>query len=252
MSGGGQHSVDAKVTWSGGLDPRVRLVIATVFAFVVVSLSSFPALASGLLLSLLALAFAGVSARSVFRRLFAIDVLMLLVVATLPFAIPGEPLLQWGSLAASREGALRAAEIVLKANAVALMLLALLEDVSTPALGHALQRLGLPDRLVHVLFFTIRYLDVVGGEYQRLRRAMIARAFRPRTDWHTWRTFGWLVGMVLVRSFERAERVLAAMRCRGFDGRLHSYAELRLRPADGVFVLASCVMVAMLLWLERA
>ena len=35
---------------------------------------------------------------------------------------------------------------------------------------------------------------------------------------HSYRTFGYLVGMLLVRSFDRSERVLAAMKCRGFRG----------------------------------
>lgn len=250
MSSGGGALPGGDTAGSTSVDPRVRLLAATVFAFVVVSLAAVPALAAAVLIAAVGVVVARVPAAAVFRRLLALDALMLLVVATLPFAIPGEPLLQWGGIVASREGMQRAVEILAKANAVVLMLLALLHAVPAPTLGHALQRLGLPDRLVHLLFFTVRYLDVFGAEYLRLRRAMTARAFRPRTDRHTWRSLGWLVGMLLVRSFERAERVLAAMKCRGFDGRLHSFADLRLRAIDGAFAFAGCGLVTALLWLD--
>jgi cobalt/nickel transport system permease protein len=238
------------IAGAGGIDPRVRLLAAFAFAFVVVALDGAWALTTAVLLAVAAVAVARVPARVVLRRLLALDALMVVVLVTLPFTVPGEPLAAWGSLAVSREGLLRAIQIVAKANAVVLMLLALLDRVPAVMLGHALQRLGLPDRLVHLLFFTLRYLDVLGGEYARLRRAMTARSFRPRSDAHTWRSLGWLVGMLLVRSFERAERVLAAMKCRGFDGRLHGFADLKLRAADGAFALSAGIVLASLLWLE--
>ena len=43
---------------------------------------------------------------------------------------------------------------------------------------------------------------------------------------------GWLFGMVLVRSAERAELVLAAMKCRGYRGELHVISDLRMTAVD--------------------
>ena len=47
---------------------------------------------------------------------------------------------------------------------------------------------------------------------------MRARGFRPRTSRHTWRSYGNLMGMLLVRALERAQRVEEAMLCRGYNG----------------------------------
>ena len=38
---------------------------------------------------------------------------------------------------------------------------------------------------------------------------------------HTYRAYGYLVGMLLVRSLDRSERIVAAMKCRGFRGRFY-------------------------------
>ena len=158
-----------------------------------------------------------------------------------------------GPLTASREGLWQAITIALKANAIVLVLLALVGTMNAAVLGQALRRLGVPASLIHLLFFTVRYIEVLSREYHRARLAMKARAFRPRSDLHTWQSFGYLIGMLLVRSIERAERILAAMKCRGFDGRLHPRdTTLALRPHDAVFAASWAVVSAVLLVLDRA
>jgi cobalt/nickel transport system permease protein len=236
------------------IDPRTRLLGTTAFAVVVIALQDAVALAAAVALAVLAVLAARVPARTVLRRLLALDGLMLVVLATLPFSVPGEAVATVAGIGISREGIGLALGIAARANAIVLMLLALLSPVSPAALGHALGRLGAPAALVHLLLFTIRYLDVLADELARLRRAMKARCFQPRTDGHTWRSFGWLVGMLMVRSFERAERVLAAMKCRGYDGQFRTLEgdNTRLASADLAFGCAAMVLLAGLAWLEAA
>jgi cobalt/nickel transport system permease protein len=57
---------------------------------------------------------------------------------------------------------------------------------------------------------------------------------------HAYRTVGQVTGTLLVRGADRADRVAQAMRCRGFEGRFHSLATFRTRPAD---VLMFALMV---------
>ena len=61
---------------------------------------------------------------------------------------------------------------------------------------------------------------------------MKMRGFRPRMNWHTYRTYGYLVGMLLVRSLERSERIVAAMKCRGFRGRFYLLDHFAFSSAD--------------------
>lgn len=96
----------------------------------------------------------------------------------------------------------------------------------------------MPPTLISLLIFTVRYIDVLHQEYQRLRAAMKARGFRPRNNRHTYRTFGHLVGMMLVRAVERSERILDAMKCRGFNGQLPLLDKLAFSANDVAFSLA--------------
>jgi cobalt/nickel transport system permease protein len=117
-------------------------------------------------------------------------------------------------------------------------------------LGHGLLALRVPERLVQLLMFTIRYIETLREEYNRLRAAMKMRGFRPGTNWHTYRSFGYLVGMMLVRALERSERVLGAMKCRGFTGRFVLLQDFRTTRQDWLFVAAMVAGVLVLIGIE--
>jgi cobalt/nickel transport system permease protein len=229
----------APMVRAASLDPRLRVVAAVAFALVVVSLDTLPLLAASFVLALLAGALARLPVGPTLRKMAGMDAFMAPVLLFLPFTLPGTPLAELGPLTASAEGLHRAFEIVLTANAVTLTLFALVGTLEPAALGHALAGLGLPERLVHLMLLTVRYIALLHEEHARLRLAMRARAFRAKADRHTWRSLGWLYGMLLVRSAERAERVLQAMKCRGFAGRYHLLEEPRLGPRDLLFAAAT-------------
>lgn len=219
------------------LDPRTRVVAALAFALVAVAARDLAAQGLALALAAALAVLARTPWRATCRRLLALEGFMLLVLASLPFTIPGTPLFDLWGWQASAEGLTRALAITLTATAVALAMFALLGSLDGMALGHALARLGAPARLVTLLLFTLRYTEVLGREYARLRLAMRARAFRPRAGLHSWRAYGHLVGMLLVMSVERSERIHAAMRLRGFTGSFPLLDEGRAGRLDWGFGL---------------
>ncbi|WP_272699914.1 cobalt ECF transporter T component CbiQ [Desulfovibrio sp. Fe33] len=225
------------------MDPRIRLVAALVLSVPVALLPesrpAWLALAAGLIL----VKMARLDLLVVLKRLLMVNFFIAFLWFFLPFSVPGEPVFDLGPLHATAQGIDRALLITVKSNAVVISLMALLGTISIQNLGPALQQLGVPDKLCHILLFTHRYVFSIYQEYTTMRQAMRARGFKPRTDRHTYRTFAWLVGMLLVKSWDRAERVQGAMRCRGFHGRFYSLAAFRTRPPDYLF-LAACVALS--------
>ena len=122
--------------------------------------------------------------------------------------------------------------------------MALMGTIAVQDLGPAMQQLKIPNKLCHILLFTYRYIFVIHQEYMTMRQAMTARGFKPRTNRHTYRSYAWLVGMLLVKSWDRAERVHGAMRCRGFLGRFYTLTEFTTHPKDYLF-LAVCLLFAL-------
>ncbi|MCW8883684.1 MAG: cobalt ECF transporter T component CbiQ [Motiliproteus sp.] len=236
--------------WLSQSDPRLRVILALLLALVTVNLSGL-AILGFLLISALSLALsAGIPFSHLLKRLLAFEGFMLLVLLFVPFSIAGDSILQLGPFAASEQGLERAITIVLRANTVVIGLLALLGTMEPEVLGHSLAKLKLPEKLVHLFLLTIRYIGVLYDEYQRLRQAMRARAFVAGSNRHSWRSFGWLIGMLLVRSLQRSQRILGAMKCRGFHGQFYLLDNQRWQNRDSIFLTVAVTLLAIPLTLD--
>lgn len=233
------------------IDPRVRVAAAFLFAIALVTLSDPVALAAALAVGMALLTVSGLPFGPTLRRVAAMDAFLVFVVAMLPFTMPGETIVTFFGYPGSFEGLIRAIDIALTANAVALTSTALVGGMEGATLGHALHRLKAPGRLVYLFLFTARYIDVLREEYLRLRGAMKVRGFRPKNNRHTYVSLGYVVGMTLVRALERSERILAAMKCRGFSGRMPiPWDDFQIRGIDYIFLFGVAVVVAGLVLLD--
>jgi cobalt/nickel transport system permease protein len=128
---------------------------------------------------------------------------------------------------------------LLAAKAITLVTLLLVIQATAPLEVNlkAAHSLRLPGLLVQLALLTYRYVFVLADELRRLRIALRVRGYRNRVRRHSYRTAGHLAGTLLVRGYERAERVGQAMRCRGFNGQFRSLTAFSTRPRDVVMFL---------------
>jgi len=216
------------------LDPRLKLVAALAWAL----LAALAGTNSAALFALAgALIFAGLGRLDpgpTVRRLAVVNFFLVFIWLSLPFSfsVPGESVLTLGGLTVTRPGLALAWLLTLKINAAALGALALLGTSSITQLAAAARRLGAPEKLTAVFLLTLRYFYVLKLEYLRLRQALRVRAFRPGLNLHTLRTYANLVGIILVRGVDRAERIHVAMLCRGYSGRFRSHDSFRWTGRD--------------------
>lgn len=215
-----------------GLDPRVRIVMAVLYAFAVALSNRFPALLPALGFSLALIGMSRLPLWEVAKRVALVNGLVLFLWLILPITYPGQALFSLGPLTATREGVYVSLRITIKSNAILLAFIALIATTPVATLGAALGRLRVPEKIIHLLLLSYRYIFVMEEEYRRLIRSTAVRGFRPSTRLHTYRTFAYLVGMLFVRASERAERVHMAMLCRGFSGRFHSLHEFSCTRRD--------------------
>ncbi len=218
-------------------DPRVKLILAAIFAFIVALTSKVSILIAAFLPAFLWTVLARFHLRELFRRLLPLNFFLLIVLLTVPLTTPGKPIFKIGALKASQEGMLLAGLIFWKSNLILWATIVLLGTSSIFSLAHALQHLRIPNKLVQLLFFTFRYLDLIKREYHRLWEAALLRGFIPKTNLHTYRTLAYLTGSLLVRSYDRSHRIYEAMLCRGFDGNFPIYKHFFLQKRDFAFGL---------------
>ena len=196
------------------LDARYKLLFTLAFVIAVVAtpIGQWRVLGSlGLLLALLA-GMSGAPVRSFVLRWagFALVVGFLAVMVA-----PGLP-------ARASHGLVTVIlSIVVKNSLAFLMMLVLATVTSWLDLLQAMCRLGVPRVLVATLQFMERYLHVLGEELARMSQARRARSFQGGSIL-SWRLLTGMLGMLLLRSFERAERVHSAMLARGWDGTIRT------------------------------
>jgi len=223
-------------------------VLATVlFGGITATLYDLRAAALACAVPLVCAALARLSPLRLIRPLLRLNLIfMLMAVMTIPF-VPGEPAGFVGPIPVTREGLNLMSLIALKGNALVAWCVVWLGSMESAALGHALSRLRLPVTLVRLFMCTIRYIDVLQEEYACMRMAMRARGFRPQLNRLSLRAHGLLVGSLLLRSLERADRVADAMKCRGHHGVYAATQSLVWRSTDTALLVAvssGCLLLA--------
>lgn len=199
----------------------------------------------------MALAWTALAVTSIVARLGPLRMLRGSLVA-LPFALAalplivtrgGEPIgsvdLKLFTLTASGEG-LRLFATVLVKSWVSVQAAVLLTSTTTfHDLVDGLRALRLPRLMVAVIALMYRYLGVLTGEASRMLRARAARSAvighrgGGSTVWRA-KVVGGMVGALFIRSYERSERVYAAMQARGFDGEFRALRGRKFDTGDWV------------------
>jgi cobalt/nickel transport system permease protein len=195
------------------LSPAEKFAAAAVFS-VGTSLLAHPVPALAACFVPLALAWAGKLPWSgLAARLLPVNLFFLFFWLTLlPDFSSGAPCL-------SSSGLRLAALITIKGTAVAAVLLILVGTTGISASCRALLQLGIPEKLVMLLLLTSSQISAMADAYAGLSAAARLRGFTPRASMGSWRTFAYLLSMLLLRSWQRSRRISTAMHLRGFSGR---------------------------------
>lgn len=235
-------SIDRTVARDSALhraDPRLKFIgaVAAIGTLSLLPVGAFVALA----IAWVALALASSAAQLGPLRLSRAGFIaapFLLAALPLIFVRPGDPLgsVELGPLrlTLSGEGLVLFGTIAVKSWLS--VQAALLLTFTTPFhdLVDALRDLRMPRILVAIIGFMYRYLAVLADEASRLMRARAARsaalpgvAAGGSVLWRA-RVTGGMVGQLFLRSYERSERVYAAMQARGFSGTFRHLGSRRI------------------------
>lgn len=125
--------------------------------------------------------------------------------------------------------------ILFKCGLTVLAVSILIATTSMTAIAYSLRMLKVPRLLVLQLLLTFRYISVLIEEAARVIRAYSLRAPLQKGvkigDW------GSLTGNLLLRTFDRAQRVYEAMGCRGFQGDYYTGRAQGLSLKDVLYFL---------------
>lgn len=225
----------------GGASPRVK-VLALAAALLANMLA--PSAMTPLVIfaaSVVLLLRAGVPRGTLLKRLMVPWYFAAVVLLTQVFFLGQTELFRLGPAVARLEGLWRGIEIASKVIGGTAAVLVL--SMTTPMTGLLATAawLRVPPLVVEIAALTYRYLFLLAEEAERIREAQKTRLGHS-SWWKSMRSYSTLGGMVMVNSYDRAERVYQSMVMRGYSGSIPVESGGRGLNRDDLRVLALTVI----------
>lgn len=143
-------------------------------------------------------------------------------------------------------GLLSMITVMLKGFYSVLSVYILIATTSIEDICYALRVIHVPKVLVIVIMLIYRYFGVMAVEADRIMTAYKLRA--PSQNGIHYKAWGTLVGMWLLRSMDKAERVYESMLLRGFTGDFRVRKKI-VRPLDVIYPV---VWIAILVFIRHS
>ncbi len=233
-------------------DPRFKLAALGVLVVAVALIKTIPVAAAALIGAVVLVSLACLPASFVSQGVKWVSLFLLPFLLIMPLSYPGEAAFHILGLPFAWEGFRLAVLIVVKALAIVLFAYAMFGSSRFDISMIALQHLKCPKVIVQMLLFTYRYIFVFLAEMRRMDVAMSARGFVKRADRRTLRVMGDFVGTLLVRSFERTERIYKAMLSKGYQGEFHTLVVFNATSKDLVKAVLILLGAALLFGVDVA
>lgn len=252
MTRGFKHVHGIPDSFMNRLDVRVKFLSAVLFILILsLTGSSGWLLYAGYgLFIVVEIALSGLPPLRSFKRSLAALPFVLVVAVFIPFMRTGDvvwstELFNW-TVSVTSQGLAAFASIMLKAWLSVLALIVLVSTTEMSKLLIGLEQLRCPRILITTFSFMYRFFYLLDDEFTRMRQARDSRYFSGGWLWQL-STIGNMVGTLFIRSYERGERVYAAMISRGFDGQAGMVRASSIRTPDIIF--AVCAAIYLLAWL---
>ncbi len=215
-----------------GWDPRIKIFSLGLLAMVTAILQSIPLAFVALLVALVVLSVSRIPGGFVYAAMKWLIVLLLPFFLILPLTYPGEVTSEILGIPFAIEGVRLSVMVVVKAVAIMVVAFVIFGSARFDISMIALRHLKCPSIIVQMLLFSYRYIFLFFSEMKRLDVAMKARGFIKRPNMYTMKVMGGFVGTLLIRSFERTERIYSAMLSKGYQGELHTLVEFTADRTD--------------------
>jgi cobalt/nickel transport system permease protein len=230
------------------LDPRTKLItsLALIAAVVLTPASNWRIFVFYFCVVAVLLMISKLPPLYVLKRSLVIFPFVFLIAVFIPFFKEGEiagsyNIWLW-EISVTYSGLLILANVMVKAWLCILALILLSSTTRLAELLKGLRQLGVPKVMILILSFMYRYIFVLADEMMRMQQARDSRNFGGKRL-HQLKTIGSMVGTLFIRSYERGERIYAAMLSRGFDGQIRTLQNLSFGPDDAYFSAIFCLML---------
>lgn len=225
------------------LDPRIKLVSTLMFILFVIFTkpTSFLSFALYALFIFILILLSKISFGFVFRQSLVIIPFVLMVAAFIPFFKEGQVAggYSFGTLhlTVTYDGLMIFWNVLIKAYLSILCMIVLVASTKFSNLLKAFENMKCPRLITMIISFMYRYIYVLADELMRMKRAKDSRSSSGAKKLYHLKTLANMIGVLFIRAYERGERVYLAMCARGFNGKIRTLKDFKLKKADFCFLL---------------
>ena len=222
------------------LDPRAKLIVTVLFIICVVSFDRYQisAMIPFMVFPVAMIQFGHLPVGYLLKRIAWVSPFAILLGIFNPL-LDREILFRIGDVSFSG-GWISFGSILLRFTLAVGAAMILIATTGFDAVCRAMQQLKIPRVFTVQLLFLYRYLFVLTEEAAGLVQARSLRSFGRRGKGIG--VFASMAGHLLFRTLDRAERISQAMNCRGFDGQVRLYKELKFSGIDMIFTTGCAVL----------
>ena len=216
------------------LDPRAKVLATVIFIVSVVSFGRYEltALLPFFIFPVVIMALGNLPVLYIIKKVAVIIPFALVIGMFNPF-FDRQVYLHVGSLSITG-GWISFGSIILRAVLTAGAAVILVGVTGFPTICMALEKMGMPQPFEVQLLFLYRYIFVLTEEGSRMSRARELRSFGNKGK--GMQSYGSLLGHLLLRTWQRAERIHMAMLARGFSGAFHTRHGYRFGGKEIIFL----------------
>jgi len=128
--------------------------------------------------------------------------------------------------------------IALRANSIIIFALLVFHNKSLFDIATGMQTLRFPDKLVSLFFFVGKFIIIIKQEFNTTKKVMRVRNFQAKTDLFSYKVYANVIGMLIVKCFDRAEKLKNTMILRNFQGRIYQSKKESFSKTDFIILFS--------------
>lgn len=213
-------------------DPRAKIVCLLILIFSIVLINDLIVLSLACISSLLLVLLSKLPIGFIVKRLKWVFFFVIALLVIIPITTSGQVVFSLGFITITKQGVHLASMISLKALSAALLLFPMVSTMTFITFIRAIEHLRIPNKIVQMISFIYRYIFVISDELYKTRLSVKSRNVNKKSYFLKHQVLGNVIGMIMIRSYERGERIRDAMISRGYNGTIKSIHTFKLKKMD--------------------
>ncbi len=218
-------------------DPRAKILTFSFLIFLFVFVNDLKLAVINLLFAVVLLLISRLPLRFVFNRIKLVFLFVFPILVIMSLTVKGSELIGIYGVSVTYEGVRYGSLIILRAIAAVTLVLTMLGTMRFDTTIKALYMLKVPGALVQMLMFTYRYIFVLLDEFSRMLRAMSCKGFVLKANRYALSMLGNMIGMLIVKSYERSDRVYKSMISKGYTGNPMTLTKFNMVAGDYALIV---------------